>query len=58
MGVLDGFRMGGGMDGVLEGWPIENEKTYPKVDENLYKEDVASCWFQLCSVHIQVFFVH
>ena len=51
--------MGDGRDGVLEGWPRENEKnTYPQLDEKLYKEDVASCCFYLCSMHIKVFFVH
>ena len=34
------------------------KKTYPQFDEQLYKEDVASCCFYLCSMHIQVFFVH
>ena len=36
----------------------KRKKTYPQVDKKLYKEDVAYCCLNLCSMHIQVFFVH
>ena len=49
-----------GMEGMVC-WKVGQEKTkntYPQLDEKLYKEDVASCCFDLCSMNIQVFFVH
>ena len=34
------------------------KKTYAHADEQPCKEDVVSCCFYLCFVHIKLFFVH
>ena len=34
------------------------KKIYPQEDEQPCKEDIVSCCFYLCIVHIQLFFVH
>ena len=49
-----------GMEGMVcpKVGQAKRKKTYPQVDEQLYKEDVVSCCFDLCFVHIQVFFMH
>ena len=65
--IIDVHHQGGclmdlawGMEGMVC-WNVGQVKTkftYPQLDEYLYKEEIASSCFYLCSVHIQVFFVH
>ena len=42
-------------------WKVQEEKldkTYPQVVVQICKEYVVSCCFYLCSLHIQLFFMH
>ena len=48
------------MEGMVS-WKVGQnrmEKRYAQVDEQLYKEEVVSCCFGFCYVHIQVLFLH